>query len=48
LEHRSFVLKDSQFVIDDYAPTPLDYRETELKALGGSCGHKAIAPGVGV
>jgi hypothetical protein len=27
--------KDSQFVIDDYAPTPLDYREMELKRAWG-------------
>jgi len=31
LEHRSFVLKDSLFVTDDYAPTALDRREMELK-----------------
>jgi hypothetical protein len=32
LERRSFLLKDSLFVIDDYAPTALDHREMELKA----------------
>ena len=32
LERRSFLLKDSLFVIDDYAPTGLDHREMELKA----------------
>ena len=32
LERRAFVLKDSVFVIDDYAPTPLDARELESKA----------------
>ena len=32
LERRAFLLKDSLFVIDDYAPTGLDHREMELKA----------------
>jgi len=32
LERRAFLLKDTVFVIDDYAPTPLDHREMELKA----------------
>jgi hypothetical protein len=32
LERRSFLLKDSVFVIDDYAPTGLDSRDMELKA----------------
>jgi len=32
LERRAFLLKDSVFVIDDYAPTALDHRETEMKA----------------
>jgi hypothetical protein len=32
LERRAFLLKDSLFVIDDYAPTALDSRDIELKA----------------
>lgn len=32
LERRSFLLKDTLFVIDDYAPSPFDARELELKA----------------
>ena len=32
LERRSFLLKDSLFVVDDYAPTALDHREMEMKA----------------
>lgn len=32
LERRAFVLKDALFVIDDYAPSPLDARELEAKA----------------
>ena len=32
LERRAFLLKDSLFVIDDYAPTALDHRELENKA----------------
>ena len=32
LERRAFLLKDTLFVIDDFAPTPLDHREMELKA----------------
>jgi hypothetical protein len=32
LEHRAFVLKDMPFVVDDYAPTPLDARDLEAKA----------------
>ncbi|MDP2601894.1 MAG: hypothetical protein Q8S00_04795 [Deltaproteobacteria bacterium] len=32
LERRAFLLKDSLFVIDDYAPTALDHREIEMKA----------------
>ena len=32
LERRAFLLKDSVFVVDDYAPTGLDHREMELKA----------------
>ena len=32
LERRAFLLKDSLFVIDDYAPSALDHRELESKA----------------
>jgi len=32
LERRAFLLKDSLFVIDDYAPAALDHREVEAKA----------------
>ena len=32
LERRAFLLKDSLFVIDDYAPAALDHRELETKA----------------
>jgi Bifunctional DNA primase/polymerase, N-terminal len=32
LEQRAFVLKDVPFVIDDFAPSPLDAREMETKA----------------
>jgi hypothetical protein len=32
LERMAFVLKDALFVIDDYAPSPLDARELEAKA----------------
>jgi len=32
LERRAFLLKDTLFVIDDYAPSPFDARELELKA----------------
>ena len=32
LERRAFLLKDSVFVIDDWAPNPLDTREMETKA----------------
>jgi hypothetical protein len=32
LERRAFLLKDTVFVIDDYAPTLLDARELEVKA----------------
>src|SRR5262249_30763374 len=32
LERRAFILKDSLFVIDDYAPSGLDTREIETKA----------------
>jgi hypothetical protein len=32
LERRAFLLKDSLFVIDDYAPSALDHRELETKA----------------
>jgi hypothetical protein len=32
LERRAFLIKDSLFVIDDYAPTGLDHREMEVKA----------------
>jgi Domain of unknown function (DUF927) len=32
LERRSFILKDSLFIIDDYAPGPLDSRELQSKA----------------
>ncbi len=32
LERRAFVLQDVMFVIDDYAPSPLDRREMEVKA----------------
>jgi len=32
LERRAFILKDTVFVIDDYAPTGLDAREMETKA----------------
>lgn len=32
LERRAFLLKDSLFVIDDYAPSALDHREMETKA----------------
>jgi hypothetical protein len=32
LERRAFVLKDTVFVVDDYAPSGLDARETEAKA----------------
>jgi hypothetical protein len=32
LEHRAFILKDTIFVVDDFAPTPLDRREMESKA----------------
>src|SRR5262249_42866598 len=32
LERRAFFLKDSLFVIDDYAPAALDHRELESKA----------------
>jgi hypothetical protein len=32
LERRAFLLKDSLFVIDDYAPAALDHREMETKA----------------
>lgn len=32
LEHRAFILKDLPFVIDDYSPKPMGYREMEAKA----------------
>lgn len=32
LERRAFLLKDSLFVIDDYAPAALDHRDLETKA----------------
>jgi len=32
LEHRAFVLKDTIFAVDDYAPTALDRKELETKA----------------
>lgn len=32
LEHRAFLLKDVPFVVDDFAPSPLDARELESKA----------------
>lgn len=32
IERRAFVLKDAPFVVDDYAPGPLDGRELEAKA----------------
>ena len=32
LERRAFILKDSVFVVDDYAPSALDARELEAKA----------------
>ncbi len=32
LERRAFILRDAMFVIDDYAPSPLDRRELEIKA----------------
>jgi len=32
LERRAFILKDAMFVIDDYAPSPLDRRDLEMKA----------------
>ena len=32
LERRAFLLKDTLFVIDDYAPSPFDARELEMKA----------------
>lgn len=32
LEHRAFVLKDVPFLVDDFAPSPLDAREMEAKA----------------
>ena len=32
LEHRAFVLNDVPFLIDDFAPSPLDAREMEAKA----------------
>ncbi|MCZ6625567.1 MAG: hypothetical protein O7B35_15290, partial [Deltaproteobacteria bacterium] len=32
LERRAFLLKDTLFVVDDYAPTSLDRRELEMKA----------------
>ena len=32
LEHRAFLLKDVAFVVDDFAPSPLDARELESKA----------------
>lgn len=32
LEHRAFTLKDVPFVVDDFAPSPLDLREMESKA----------------
>lgn len=32
LEHRAFVLKDVVFVVDDFAPSPLDARDLESRA----------------
>jgi hypothetical protein len=43
LERRAFLLKDTVFVIDDYAPSSMDTRELELR-LGDSCGRRVTVP----